>query len=85
MFFAIDVTIGLRVPVEDEIVGLDMKYGGAAYNHEDYSDYGYSDSEKSVASKATAMYSVGSGGKKRRHKHRHYDDNGRRESVSVGL
>ena len=42
MFFFIDITIGLRVPPQDELVGLDHKYGGVAYTNEDiHHSYGF--------------------------------------------
>ncbi|KAL9653773.1 hypothetical protein ABK040_012834 [Willaertia magna] len=49
MFYFIDLTIGLRVPAEDELVGLDHKYGGSAFNVED-EEYGYSATMKSQRS-----------------------------------
>ena len=82
MFFFIDITIGLRVPVEDELVGLDMKYGGSAYNHEDVSDYGYSDSENSLA--RSALRTARSGGSERSKRSRDVSSR-RRGSISTGF
>ena len=53
MFFLIDITIGLRVPPRDELVGLDYKYGGMAYSQEDIHIFSSSaSSENTLARKA---------------------------------
>ena len=53
MFFLIDITIGLRVLPQDELVGLDHKYGGMAYNNEDNVHiFSASSSENTLAKQA---------------------------------
>ncbi|KAF0980265.1 hypothetical protein FDP41_013479 [Naegleria fowleri] len=55
MFFIIDITIGLRVPPEDELIGLDHKYGGHAYTLDDPHQYGFGNSTSENTAARSAL------------------------------